>query len=668
MIIIKKTFKSPIILVIASLLFGVLLVAGGYFYSKYSLTPEKDVSVLQISPEQACSLSFTVGHDSTAPNVECQKLVDGKLANIVGNAVTIEKGKTFKYTLKLTNKSTTKDYTIQNFVDKFITDNSSYIELKTITLKPEGVTCTFSKVSGNIDQATCDFATYKLTKGATVTVEIEALAKENTTVPIENQLVANVMDPSNSQVTNATCPAFVNIVPKIFTAFSCEKTLTPETAKVGDTISGKISVKARSISTETELQAGEVMIDTDIKSLTFSVKDPLYNVAALGNINIGWLTGAVIDLPTTKNCSIVAETGGNSLNCQYTAYNTTNDNGLVLPFTATIGTTATVGQNIKNVAQITVGDKTATCSDTVAISETTTTAVSCTKTFLDVNENVIANGTKVKQGARVISRVTITNTGNTTLNNLSLHDPLDSTFSSQGASNLNYITYKEMRNGTPAQITNKCTFSSDMRNFTCNYGDSESKDALSVAPGTPLNIDTIVEVNSDVKVDSTIKNVAKVFDVANPTLLVYCNDDFVATVKDDEPDKSTHGVCENKSCKEVAGQGDSECTNDRQCSYGTCSNESCEVVACDTGNCKTTCVDDIDCREASETHLSCQNQSCVVVSGAGSNQCANNNDCTVLSSTAPIAQVPDTGAFERTIAITVFASALIFLGIALSVL
>ena len=248
-----------------------------------------------------------------------------------------------------------------------------------------------------------------------------------------------------------------------------------------------------------------------------------------------------------------------------------------------------------------------------------------------------------------------------------MHDPLNSTYSANGASNLGYLTYKEMRNGTPSQITSRCTFSNNMRDFSCNYGDSELKEPIVVASGIPLNIDTIVEVNSDVKLDSTIVNVAKVFDVAQPNILVYCNDDIIGTIKD-EPKKATHTVCENKACVEVEGEGDSECTNDRQCSYGTCSDESCQITACDDGNCKTTCVDDIDCKEQTETHLSCQNQSCVVVSGAGSNQCANNNDCTVLTSSAPITQVPDTGAFEKTIAITVFASALIFLGVALSVL
>ena len=664
--IIRKTFKSPIILILTSLVFGILLVAGGYYLSKF-ISTKQPVSVLQVAPEQACNLTFTVEHDSSAPNIECQKLVDGKNANLSTNAVIIEKGQTFQYTLKLTNKSTTKDYNIQSFIDKFITDNSAYIQLKTITLKPDGVTCSFSKATGNIDQATCDFANYTLAKGSTLTVEIEALAKESTPQPIENQLVANVIDPSNNQVKNATCPAFVTIADKVYTALSCEKVLTPETAKVGDTVTGNIKVKTRSITSEADLLDGEIMIDKAPNSLTFTVKDPLYLITALANNNIDWLTGPAIDSSTYPNCSIVAETGGNSINCSYTNFDTTTNNGLVLPFTATIGAEAVVGQNITNKAQVTVGDKTAICSDTVAIAQTTTKSVSCTKTFLDANENIISNGTKIKQGSRVISRITITNTGNTTLDNLSLDDPLNNTYSDQGASNLNYLTYKEMRNGTPAQITNRCTFSDDMRRFTCNYLDSEAKDPIVVAPATPLNIDTVVEVNSDVKKDSKIVNVAKIFDASNGDLVAYCNDDILATVKD-EPKPSTHGECQDKACVEVEGEGDSECTNDRQCSYGTCSNESCQIVACDTGNCKTSCVDDIDCRGNTETHLSCQNQACVVVSGSGSNQCATNTDCSVLSSTAPVSQVPDTGAFERTIAITVFATALIFLGVALSVL
>lgn len=657
--IIKKTFKSPIVLVLASLFIGVVLVFGSYLFSKVLFKPEKEVAVLEVTP--ACSLTFTVGHDSTAPDVECQKLVDGKVANPVSNAVAIEKGQTFKYTLKLTNNSTTTDYNIQSFIDKFIADASANIEIKTITVTPDAITCT------NTSEIGCDFSNYPLLKGTTKTVDITALAKENTTSAIENQFLATVINPVNSQTTPVICPAFVNIVPKVFTALSCEKTLTPDTAKVGDTITASVKVKTRSVVSDADLLTGEIKIDASANDLNFTVKDPLYLVTALTNTNINWLTGPVIDTSATAKCSVVAETGGNSLNCAYSNYDASTNNGIVLPFTATIGTSAVVGQNIKNVAQVIVGTQTATCSDTVAIAQTTTQAVSCTKTFLDANENPIANGTKIKQGSRVVSRITITNTGNTSLDNLSVDDPLNSTFSAEGASNLNYLTYKEMRNGTPSQITSRCTFSTDMRRFTCNYADSEAKEPIVVAPGIPLNIDTVVEVNSDVKVDSTIVNVAKVFDVAQGAILAYCKDDVIGTIKD-EPKPPTHTVCQNQACVEVEGEGDSNCTNDRQCSYGTCSNESCQIVECDTGNCKTSCVDDIDCKEQTETHLSCQNQSCVVVSGAGSNQCANNTDCTVLSSSSPVAQVPDTGAFERTIAIAVFASALIFLGVALSVL
>jgi len=665
--VIKRIFKSPIILILVSLVFGVLLVVGGYYFSKFISTKQQPVSVLQVAPEQACSLSFTVDHDTSAPNVECQKLVNGQNANLSTNAVIVEKGETFKYSLKLINNSTTKDYNIQSFIDKFVTDNSAFIELKTITIKPEGVTCSFSKTTDNIDQATCDFATYTLAKGATVLVEIEALAKEATPEPVENQLIVNVIDPGNSQVTNATCPAFVTVADNVYTALSCEKVLTPETAKIGDTVTANIKVKTRSVASEADLTDGEILINGTSGPLTFNVKDPLYVVTALANNNIDWLTGPAVDSLAYPNCSVVAETGGNSINCNYDNFDTTANNGEVLSFTTTVGPEAQVDQTIKNVAEITVGDKTATCFDTVQVSETITKSVSCTKTFLDANENVISSGTKIKEGDRVISRITITNTGNTTLDNLSLDDPLDSTYSAQGASNLNYLTYKEMKNGTPAEITSRCTFSNDMRRFTCNYLDSSDKDPLVVAPAVPLNIDTVVEVNSDVIKDSKVVNVAKVFDANSGDLVAYCNDDILATVKD-EPNPPTHGECQNQACVQVEGEGDSECTNDSQCSYGTCSDESCQIVACDTGNCKTSCVDDIDCKEKTETHLSCQNQACVVVSGAGADQCSTNSDCSVLSSSAPIAQVPDTGAFEKTIAITVFASALIFLGVALSVL
>ena len=669
---IKKIFKSPIFLISISLLIGIGLISASYYISTIRKAKQKEIEVMQISPSEACSLSFSVEHDSSVPDVECQKLVNGVIATPDTNAVSVQKGQTFKYTLKLINSSTTEDYEIETFVDEFISDNIGKIELKSITIKPDGITCNIGKTIGNqYDQVNCDFRNYILAKGTTLLVEVEALALENTTTPIDNRFHTNVVKKINgawSSTVNIDCPAFVQVVPKVYTALSCEKVLTPKTAKIGDTVTTKVNIKTRVVVSESQLKAGEVMIDQLPASMTFVVNDPLYLVTELGNTNSSWLEGAVIDT-LFNNCNLVTETGGKSVNCNYTNYNVTANQGLVLPFTATIGANSLVGQSIKNVIKVTAENKTAICSDIIAIVETPTQAVSCTKTFLDANENVIANGTKIKQGSRLISRITITNTGNTTLDNLSVHDPLSGTYSAQGASNLGYLTFKEMRNGTPAQITNRCTFSNNMRDFSCNYADSEAKDPIVVAVGTPLNIDTIVEVNSDVKLDSKIVNIAKVFDTTNPSLVAYCNDDIIGTVKDTPPTPVLkHTECQNQACVEVDGEGDSTCTNDRQCSYGTCENESCKLQTCENGDCKTICVDDVDCREATETHLSCQNQSCVVVSGAGSNQCATNTDCTVLSSTAPIAQVPDTGTFERTIAITVFASALIFLGIALSVL
>src|SRR3989338_5806852 len=104
MLTIKKTFKSPIFLVLFSLVVGMLFVLGGYYYT---LTTPKDLEVLEVTSQVAnsCSLNFTVGHDATAPTVECQKLVNGQIANPASNVVSIEKGQSFKYTLRLTNKS-----------------------------------------------------------------------------------------------------------------------------------------------------------------------------------------------------------------------------------------------------------------------------------------------------------------------------------------------------------------------------------------------------------------------------------------------------------------------------------------------------------------------------------------------------------------------------------
>ena len=134
-------------------------------------------------------------------------------------------------------------------------------------------------------------------------------------------------------------------------------------------------------------------------------------------------------------------------------------------------------------------------------------------------------------------------------------------------------------------------------------------------------------------------------------------------------DPATHLECQDKACVEVDGAGGDECLEDYHCKYTTCEDEACVTKECDDGSCKSSCLEDDHCAEDRETHLACRNQSCVIVDGAGSNQCSTSSDCSVLTSTnRAVTQVPDTGVFEKTLVVTVAASALIFLGLILATL
>jgi hypothetical protein len=95
---------------------------------------------------------------------------------------------------------------------------------------------------------------------------------------------------------------------------------------------------------------------------------------------------------------------------------------------------------------------------------------------------------------------------------------------------------------------------------------------------------------------------------------------------DDDCVAPTRTICEDKSCKQVNGEGRDECDSDSDCVYYTCDdNDSCVSETCETGDCQSSCDEDKDCEE--ENKRVCSNESCVEVSGSGADECDSDLDC-----------------------------------------
>lgn len=112
-----------------------------------------------------------------------------------------------------------------------------------------------------------------------------------------------------------------------------------------------------------------------------------------------------------------------------------------------------------------------------------------------------------------------------------------------------------------------------------------------------------------------------------------------------------HNVCQNSACvqKDCPTVGvncalSSDCQSDASCvivktyQHSVCVNESCVRVDCspNTQACGNECTSNANCRApvatpppvaVAQTHKECQNNACVVVSGAGTNECTSDVSC-----------------------------------------
>ncbi len=91
------------------------------------------------------------------------------------------------------------------------------------------------------------------------------------------------------------------------------------------------------------------------------------------------------------------------------------------------------------------------------------------------------------------------------------------------------------------------------------------------------------------------------------------------------PTSATHTVCSGNSCVTVSGAGTNECSSNSDCVTAT--HKVCSGSSCVTvsGAGSNQCNSNSDCTTA--THRVCSGSSCVTVSGAGTNQCNSNSDC-----------------------------------------
>jgi hypothetical protein len=126
-----------------------------------------------------------------------------------------------------------------------------------------------------------------------------------------------------------------------------------------------------------------------------------------------------------------------------------------------------------------------------------------------------------------------------------------------------------------------------------------------------------------------------------------------------------HSVCQNSACvqKDCPTRGvdcalSSDCQSDSSCvivrtyQHSVCVNESCVRVDCspNTQACGNECTSNANCRTAPpppiavvQTHKECQNKACVVVNGAGTDQCSSDVSCRPVATPPAIPKSGSTG-------------------------
>ncbi len=236
---------------------------------------------------------------------------------------------------------------------------------------------------------------------------------------------------------------------------------------------------------------------------------------------------------------------------------------------------------------------------------------SCNKEFRDLNNNPLASNYKPKPLEKFIMATKIVNTGNTNITSLTLEDPLNNDLSSQGAKNLEYVTYELLKTSAGT-----CTFDSNTKLFKCT--------GINLNTGETLEATFQVSLASNVGSAREITNVSKVY---NSNSTVYCS----ATVTSSPISNIcnyTSGYCEQVFRDKETNE--TSCATDNDCKTSTpkhleCVQEACKVVE---GAGSDKCSTDNDCKEeVTETHLICKDKQCKEVKGSGKSECSKDSDC-----------------------------------------
>lgn len=622
----------------------------GFFAVKNYFLKDTEISFVGT---EACKVSFEIQEDSLPPLLTCTKLINGS-PSTEAKPTFVEKGSDLIYTLKTKNEGSTKAL-VTKFEDTFKTLNSNnYIDLLEI-VGSEGLKCTISGATGN-KAVVCNILTPGLNPGAefSVSVKAKALIKTESDLVINNLKIEGTNIEQDKNISQI-CPAALKIVETVYTKFSCTKDFTSNLAAIEKSEGASVKINSSTTTDKTDIAEGEILFEGDINTIdTLKVLDPLYNFPVFINQNANWLTNPTIN-EAYPNCLVKTITEGKEINCLLT--NLLFESGKnVLDFNFTVSNAAIPNENIINSAalNITVGSQSQTlyCRDTLKVLEKENSVLECSKSFYDENGNKIDDNGKIKAGKKVIAKIEIKNKGNTKLEGITLKDPLDKTFKSEGAKNLNLVEYREVSTSSSDVTKENCKMNEEKDEVSCNN--------ISINPGETTTLVTLLKTNDNSGDKEEIVNVAKVEYINSQGVKLedYCKDSFNIKAED----SATHSECYNQSCIEVDGEGSNTCTTNAECSYTTCEGSSCVQKECKSGNCNSNCTTDNNCTAGQQTHLTCEGQACTQVLGAGVNKCSDNNDC-ALEVQKPI---PDTGKNDYSIYLAITALAIgLFVSIAL---
>lgn len=639
---IKPTNKGKVWYTLAGTLSLALIFTLGFAAYKSFFMQEAEISFVGTD---ACKVTFTIEDESLAPEISCLKLINGAYSTTFKPAY-VELGKEFTYTLKVKNEGSVPAI-VSKFEDTFASDNlGSFIQLISI-VDSGGVICSINP--GPPQSLDCTSPTTPLLPNQEyyVTVKAKALAQTGTEYVVNN-LNVTASNLENDKTDSESCPAVLGIVETVYTKFSCTKEFENSSAAIGTEEQATIELKTSSTKDRSDIEVGEIIFDGTITSIDrLQVLDPLYNYEIFQNQNTSWLINPNI-LENYTYCQNRSASEGNEVFCQYNNFDIASTQNLV-EFKSTISDQAQADKDIINVAalNITVGTNSQTvyCSDNIKVLEKEETDLECSKDFYDKKGNKLEDNKKVNAGEKILAKIEIKNKGNTNIDNIILKDPLDNTYKSKGAKNLNLLQYREISSNSSEQAIEKCKINEEKDEVGCSN--------ISVSAGNSTTLYTLLKVD-DAAGNEEIKNVAKVeFTLPDGTKVQeFCSDDFES--KGSNP---VHTECQNKACVEVEGEGNDECDTSAECSYTTCEGPSCTEKSCDNGNCVSSCTNNNDCTSGTQSHLECKDQACVTVLGAGKSTCSSNSDCSFEVQ----AVIPETGRFDYSLylAISVLAFGLI---------